>query len=280
MMLESGVNPGDEDPDDIAANPPEPVDEPSKIFQIGKHQGQWLEYDERGVPTKNIKKKKPTKKEKDFLEQEYLDAKKKHGQYCNDVKEWKQRQLQAEAALERKDRFRWCFRQIGVDKNSPIDESELEELLTLLGYASISPAELTSVKKEVSKIVNSDGQLEQTPLRTFVKETFPMLLLEERLRTNEHCNTFEPTALYSPRTWRKKMEKNSLEKSSRPSGDSAKSKSPRKGSSSPRGKKEKGGGSSPRGASSPREKKEKKEKSGGADSPRSKKKESSKKEKK
>merc|ERR1719262_980949 len=103
MMLEASpiTAPAEhEDPDLIEANPPDPVDEPSRFFKIGEHEGKWLEYDERGVPTKDVKKKKPTKKQKDELEQQYLDAKKKHGEYCNSVREWKQRQLDAEAALE------------------------------------------------------------------------------------------------------------------------------------------------------------------------------------
>ncbi len=37
-------------------------------------QGKWAEYDDRGVPTKNIKKKKPAKKENDGLEVFFHDA--------------------------------------------------------------------------------------------------------------------------------------------------------------------------------------------------------------
>ena len=40
--------------------------------QVGEHEGKWSEYDDRGVPAKNLKKKKPTKKEKEVLEAEYL----------------------------------------------------------------------------------------------------------------------------------------------------------------------------------------------------------------
>merc|ERR1712125_223922 len=208
------------------------------------------------------------KKQKDELEQQYLDAKKKHGEYCNSVREWKQRQLDAEAALEKTDRFRWCFRQVGLDKNSPIEESELVELLKLLGYVGISESELGVVRKEALKTANQEGKLDMDSLRIFVKETFPMLLLEERLRTNERCSTFEPTELYSPRTWRLKLGKDgkgggtqerSASKESKRSGDS-KLKSPRskKEKKDKKDKKEEKGAESPRASKAAKSKKEKK----------------------
>merc|ERR1712232_276524 len=221
------------------------------------------------------------KKQKDELEQQYLDAKKKHGEYCNSVREGKQRQLDAEAALEKKDRFRWCFRQVSPDKNSPIDESELVELLKLLGYVGISDTELGIVRKEALKTANGEGKLDMDSLRIFVKETFPLLLLEERLRTNERCSSFEPTELYSPRTWRLKLGKNgkgggtqerSASKESKRSGDSK--------LKSPRSKKERSPSPSPK--EDKKEKKDKKDKKEekGAESPRASKAAKSKKEKK
>merc|ERR1712232_188064 len=130
--------------------------------------------------------------------------------------------------------------------------------------------------------------LDMDSLRLFVKETFPMLLLEERLRTNERCSSFEPTELYSPRTWRLKLGKNgksggATQEQRSASKESAGSK--RSGGSkarSPRGKKERSNSPSPSPKEDKKEKKDKKDKKEekGAESPRASKAAKSKKDKK
>merc|ERR1711879_409602 len=101
-----------------------------------------MEYDERGVPTRNAKKKKPTKKERDQLEQEYLDCKKLWVQYQLDVEAWEQSKVDAENALEKTDRLRWAFRQVGSDKNAPIQVEELDDLFRIMGWQRLSESEL------------------------------------------------------------------------------------------------------------------------------------------
>lgn len=199
----------DDDPDYIAATPPDKIHEPSEHFKIGDHLDLWIEFDERGVPTKNAKKKKPTKKEKDDLEQEYLVAKKNYLGYLKDVEVWEQKKVDSEGSLERSDKFRWAFRQVGPEKNAPLEIDELDELLQIMGWAKISLSELSVVKKGAMGIANGETKLELNALRTFVKETLPMLLLEERLMM-ANVDDLNPEDIYSPRSWRRRLDENGL----------------------------------------------------------------------
>jgi len=224
------------DPDAIAARPPAKAIDAKTHFQIGTHEGKWSEYDDRGVPTKTSKKKKPTKKEKDALENEYLDASKAYQKYLKDVENWEQAKLDAEKALKKSDRLRWSFRQIG-DKHGPIDPDDMEAIIKLMGWNPLSAQEYKVVKKGVIAIANSDSRIELEALRVYVRDVMPIQLLEEKLMC-EQLDSIELEELYSPRTWRGKLEEE-------PPPKKGKKTSPRGSSSSgrqPSAKKPSGGG--------------------------------------
>lgn len=191
------------DPDHIDAHPPSQVHDPKEHFQTGRNEGKWLEYDERGVPTKTIRKKKLTKKEKDALEAEYLEAKKKHQQYLRDIEAWGQRRVDAENALERSDPLRWAFRQIG-EKNGPIKLDELEDFFHIMGWNQLKKREVAMLKKAAMDFAEEDRTLTLEALRIFTKEHMAMHILEERLSKGFDAVTLE--ALYSPRSWRRRVE--------------------------------------------------------------------------
>lgn len=256
---------GENDPDHIAANPPDKCIDPKQHFQVGANQGKWLEYDDRGVPTKNVKKKKPTRKEKDGLEQEYLDAKKKYQQYLKDVEAWEQQKLDAESALEKSDKLRWAFRQIGSDKTSPILVEELEDLFRIMGWDQLTRKELGNMKKTAAEVADSSERLDLDALRLFTGDRMPNRLIEDRLNGSA-VDGFSLEELYSPRTWRRKLE----EAAENGGKKDKKEKKAKKDSASPRGSKSPRGGASPRGGrdggASPRS--EKKKKTRDDDSPR------------
>lgn len=227
--LDSSADPTD--PDTIAQRPPAKAIDAKTFFQVNHHEGKWSEYDERGVPMKNIKKKKPTKKEKDALETEYLDASKAYQKYLKDVENWEQAKLDAEAGLKKSDRLRWAFRQVG-EKQAPIDPDDMETIVKLMGWMPLTSREFRVVKKGVIEVANVDvlHSIELDALRVFVKDTMPILLMEDRL-LSEQLDAIELEELYSPRMWRGKLQEEPP--------PSKKKKSPR---SSPRGKE----GASPR----------------------------------
>lgn len=268
-MAEAGGAVGEDvenDPDVIAVNPPKPVSDPKQFFQVGAHEGKWSEYDERGVPQKNAKKKKLTKKEKDQLETEFLEAKKAHAMYLKAVTDWEQRKVNAEAALERTDRLRWAFRQVGEDKTTPIMIDELEELFRLMGWEKLTKKEATALKKGAQSITESDGKLGLDALRVYTREQMPVILLEERLNLDS-IDDIVVEDYYSPRSWRRKLEDFDGGASPRSKGK----RGTRAGQSTLRGKKSTAGGASPRaggGDASPRSKKSVKAKGDGAASPR------------
>jgi hypothetical protein len=227
------------DPDAIAAKPPEKVIDAKTFFQVGHHEGVWSEYDDRGVPTKNIKKKKPTKKEKEQLESDYLDASKAYQKYLKDVETWEQAKVDAEKALKKSDRLRWVFRQVG-EKQSPIDPDDMETIIKLMGWKALSPKEFKVVTKGMGEIA-TDGKVELASLRTYVRDTMPLQLLEARL-TTESLDTVELEDLYSPRTWRGKLEADPPPKAKKkstaasPRAKSTSGKLSARGSTSARGK--------------------------------------------
>lgn len=253
-----------DDPDYIAATPPLRVDDPRDHFQKGAHEGLWMEFDERGVPMRNIKKKKPAKKERDDLEQEYLNAKKGHLTFLKDIELWEQKKVDAEAALEKRDKFRWAFRRIGDQMNDPLHVEELEDFLRIMEWDKLNDKEMKAVLKNADRATNSEGRLELGPLRNFAKEQIPALVLEERLGKIDSNAVLQVAKIYSPRSWRKQLEGAQMSPRSRAShargktkGDSSSKKDPKKspktsprkdGTSSPRGK-DKDGGSSPAGKS-------------------------------
>mmetsp|Transcript_79960 Transcript_79960/g.232149 ORF Transcript_79960/g.232149 Transcript_79960/m.232149 type:complete len:295 (-) Transcript_79960:105-989(-) len=253
------------DPDVIAAHPPEKAVDPKLHFQVGENEGKWSEYDDRGVPTKNSKKRKPTKKEKDNLEAEFLDAKKKYQQYLKDVEEWQKQLVEAEASLEYSDKLRWAFRQIGPDKKSPIVIDELEDIFRIAGWDELSKREVGRIKKSAAEFADEENRLDLEALRKFTSLQMPVLLLEERL-SGDAVNDLALADLYSPRTWRKKLEDAELvggpkkEKKDKKGKKDAGRSSPR----SPRG----GGASARDGPSSPRGDRKKSRKDGES-SPRS-----------
>jgi len=234
MANDEAVN--ENDPDAIAANPPVKAIDPKQHFRVGANDGKWLEYDERGVPTKNIKKKKPTKKEKDGLETEFLDAKKKYQQYLKDVEEWEQKKLDAENSLEGTDRLRWAMRQVNVknceDKNTPLLVDRLEDLFEVMGWDQLTKKEVTVVKKAARDPDVGGDNLDLETLRRYTKEIMPVKLLEERLKA-DIVEDVKVEDVYSPRTWRGKLDGSKQEKKS--------------GGKSPRGSKSPRGGASPRG---------------------------------
>lgn len=201
-VIPEGLDPND--PDAIALCPPVKAIDAKTYFQTGKHEGQWSEYDDRGVPTKNMKKKKPTKKEKDVLETEYLDQTKAYQKYLNDVEKWEQSKLDAEKALKKSDRLRWAFRQIG-EKQEPIEPDDMETIVRLMGWQALSPKEFKVVKKGVTAIANSNGRVELEALRVYVAEAMAIQLMEELLKCDE-LDAIEVEELYSSRTWRGKLE--------------------------------------------------------------------------
>jgi hypothetical protein len=204
FKLGNGNNTDLNDPDTIAARPPVKAIDAKTFFQVGNHEGKWSEYDERGVPTKNIKKKKPTKKEKEQLETEYLDASKAYQKYLKDVETWEQAKLDAENGLKKSDRLRWSFRQVG-DKHQPIDPDDMETMIKLMGWKALSVKEFQVIRKGLLEITNNDGQIELEALRVFVRDVMPISLLEVRLQ-GEQLDAIELEDLYSPRTWRRKIE--------------------------------------------------------------------------
>lgn len=268
MSLES--NEDSKDPDYIALHPPAQVVNPRDHFKTGANEGKWGEYDDRGVPVKTIKKKKLSKKEKDGLETEYLQARQKHQQYLLDYTSWEQKQVDAENELERTDRLRWAFRQVSTGgKQEPISVEELETFFGVMGWDSMSKREVTMLKKAADES-SDDGFLSIEAIREFCKTVMPVRLLEDRLSRDDT----KVEDYYSPRTWRRKLgddddaKKVKKGKKSKAADDGA-PKSPRSGSKqSPRaGSKQRrgsagsgqGGGASPRGSKSP---------SGGGTSPR------------
>lgn len=270
-----------EDPDYIAQNPPEKVIDCMRYFQVGEHEGKWSEYDDRGVPVKNIKKKKLAKKEQQQVEAEYAAHKKKYDQYLQDVGTWEQAKVDAEAGLETTDPLRWAFRQLGEDKNEPIEVDSLGELFDLMGW-TLGKGELKAVKQDSGKMA-VDSYLDLETLRAYVNENLPKCILEVRLATKA-VNTFDVDQVYSPRTWRlmaaedgsprDKKKKKSSEVAS-PRGGEKKSKKDKDDPASPRGsmrKERKSTAATKEDEASPRSK-VKKEKSEKADdgSPRSKK---------
>lgn len=251
------------DPDNIANCPPDKVIDAKTFFQVGTHEGKWSEYDDRGVPTKNLKKKKPTKKEKEELEVAYLEQAKAYQKYLKDVENWEQAKLDAEKALKKSDRLRWAFRQIG-QKYEPIELDEMETIIKLMGWKALTPKEFKVVRKGLTEIANSKSQIELDALRAYVRDVMPSQLLEERLQS-EQLEAVE-LDIYSPRTWRRKLEEN-------PPPQKKGSKSPRTGSakiSSARGKARKEGAVSPRGGSAPSPRGKKAPAGGSAPSPRGK----------
>jgi len=227
------------DPDAIAAAPPGKVLDAKTWFQVGEHEGKWSEYDDRGVPAKNMKKKKPTKKEKEVLEAEYLDASKAYQKYMKDVEAWEQSKLDSEKALKKSDRLRWSFRQVG-QKHDPIEPDEMETIIKFMGWKSLGLKEFKVIKKGLTEIANESGQIDLESLRVYVREVMPIQLLQERLST-DRLDTIELEDLYSPRSWRKKLEEDPP--------PSKKKKSPRAGGgTSDRGGGGGGGGTSARGS--------------------------------
>lgn len=192
------------DPDYIAANAPAKVVDGKTYFQTGAHEGKWSEYDDRGVPSKNIKKKKPTKKEKEQLETEYIDAQNAYQKYLKEVEKWEQAKLDAEKSLKKNDRLRWAFRQIG-EKLEPIDADDMETLVKLMGWKNMSSKEIKIIQTGVCEFSNLDGRIELERLRAYMKETMPVQLLEERF-FSDRIESFPLDRVYSPRTWRKKIE--------------------------------------------------------------------------
>jgi len=200
--LDPNLDPSD--PDTIAQRPPAKAIDAKAYFQTNHHDGKWSEYDDRGVPTKNIKKKKPTKKEKDALETEYLDASKAYQKYLKDVENWEQAKLDAEKGLKKSDRLRWAFRQVG-EKQAPIDPDDMETVVKLMGWMPLTSREFKIVKKGLNEIANSDRpEIELEALRVFVRDVMPILLMEDRLMC-EQLDAIELEELYSPRTWRGKL---------------------------------------------------------------------------
>lgn len=233
----AGLDPND--PDAIAACPPEKVIDAKTHFQIGKHEGMWSEYDDRGVPQKNIKKKKPTKKEKDALETEYLDASKAYQKYMKDVENWEQSKLDSEKALKKSDRLRWSFRQVG-EKHAPIEPDDMEHIIKLMGWLPLTQAEFKVVKKGLLGVavqVDGSAKVQLEALRVYVRDVMPIDLLEQSRLMSDQLDAIELEELYSPRTWRKKLEDDPPKKKKSPRGSARKdtsSKSPRN-NASPRG---------------------------------------------
>mmetsp|Transcript_107662 Transcript_107662/g.213952 ORF Transcript_107662/g.213952 Transcript_107662/m.213952 type:complete len:261 (+) Transcript_107662:114-896(+) len=244
MSDEEGYPEDENDPDYIAAHPPEKVVDPKTFFKTGENEGKWSEYDERGVPSRTAKKKKPSKKEKDALEVQYLDAKRKYQQYLQEVQAHNLRKMEAEAALEQSDVLRWAFRKIG-DKNSPIILDELEEFFQLVGWGNLRKREISALKKVASEESSSDGEISLEALRTFTQERMAARLIEERLN-RDVFEDIEVQALRSPRAWRRRLEAEPVavakptkeSRSTRKEGDESRSrKSKRDNLESPRGRK-------------------------------------------
>lgn len=193
------------DPDAIAARPPPKAIEPRTYFQVGQHDSKWSEFDERGVPVRNLKKKKPPKKEREVIEAEYLDANRTYKKYLLDVQHWEQAKLDSEAALKQKDRLRWAFRQVG-GKYDPIAPDEMETIVPLMGWKALPENDFKVVRKGLENIANN-GQVELEDLRVYIADTMPIELLQERL-LSEQLDSIKLEDLYSPRTWRKKLDEN------------------------------------------------------------------------
>jgi len=257
------------DPDAIAAKPPAKAIDAKTYFQVGQHEGKWSEYDDRGVPVKNMKKKKPTKKEKEVLETEYLDASKAYQKYLKDVENWEQAKLDSEKELKKTDRLRWSFRQVG-QKHDPIDPDEMETIMKLMGWKPLAKNEFKVVRKGLQEVANAKGQIELEALRDYVKNVMPVALSEERLMS-EQLDSIDLEDIYSPRTWRRKLEENPPPKKSKSSPRSSSArKSMRKttkaedGKTSPR----RNSGASPRGPAKGDGSSSARGKAGGGASPR------------
>lgn len=192
------------DPDYIAAHPPEKVVDPKTFFKTGENEGKWSEWDERGVPSKTSKKKKPSKKEKDALEVQYLDAKRKYQQYLQEMQAFNLKKIEAENSLEQSDPIRWAFRKIGDDKNAPIVLEELEEFFQMLNWNNLRKREVSALKKVVSES-SVDGEVSLEDLRTFMKDKMAPRLVEERLN-RDIFEDIDVKALRSPRAWRRRLE--------------------------------------------------------------------------
>jgi len=197
----TGLDPND--PDAIAGRPPQKAIEPKVYFQQGQHLDKWSEYDERGVPTKNNKKKKPTKKEKDQLESDYLDQSKAYQKYLKDVENWEQAKVDAEKELKKSDRLRWSFRQVG-EKHAPIEFDDMETIIRLMGWKPVTGQEMKVIRKGLGSIA-TDDKIELEPLRVFVKEVMPVDLMMDKLLSDQ-LDQIDLEDLYSPRTWRTKLE--------------------------------------------------------------------------
>lgn len=248
------------DPDHIAANPPPKALDPKQYFQTGSHAGQWMEYDERGVPTKTIKKKKVAKKVKDGLDAEYLEARKKYQQYLKDVEDWEQRVTDAENALEQSDKIRWAFRKLGSDKNSSIAVDDLDELFRIMNW-NFPKKEVSMLKKNTQDLLDASDLIALDALRTFTAERMPVLLIEERLGAGSLVD-LNVEDIYSPRTWRGKLSEYDVQVTGKKEKEKKEKKTKKDDAMSPRGTRKKtqnaddikapSGSKSPRGGSSPR----------------------------
>merc|ERR1712100_943675 len=160
-----------------------------------------------------------------------------------DVEQWEQRKLDAENALEKTDRLRWAFRQIGEEKNSPILIDELEDFFEKMGWSQLTKKEISAVKKVARDPELGGDSLDLQALRKYTNEIMPVRLLEGRLKADV-VEEINPEEIYSPRTWRGKLDA----KKDGKGGKSPRSKSPKspRGDKSPRDR-EDGGARSPRG---------------------------------
>lgn len=212
----AGLDPND--PDSIASKPPTKAIEPKQYFQQGQHLDKWSEYDERGVPIKNNKKKKPTKKEKDQLESDYLDQSKAYQKYLKDVENWEQAKVDAEKDLKKSDRLRWSFRQVG-EKHAPIEFDDMETVIKLMGWKAVAGQEMKVIRKGLG-LIATDDKIELEPLRVYVKEVMPVDLMMDKLLSDQ-LDQIDLEDLYSPRTWRTKLEADPPPASSKKPGKAA-----------------------------------------------------------
>jgi len=241
---------GEDDPDYILKNPPEEQTDPSVYFKTGIHDGKWTEWDDKGIPTKNDKKKKLAKKEIEAVTTEWQQQKAKFEQYQQDVENWKQRQIDAEAALEKTDRLRWCFRQLGDDKNEPIGVSEVSELFAKMGW-DMTKNEIKAVEKDILQVAEDDETLGLKSLRDYIDGgKLSHCMLDLKMRHNEIIE-YDVVSLYSPRSWRKKLDEEDA-------GDRKKKK--KKDDASPRSPKEKKDKKEKKEGKEKKDKKDKKEK--------------------
>eukprot|EP00933_Yihiella_yeosuensis_P035973 TRINITY_DN2966_c0_g2_i3.p1 TRINITY_DN2966_c0_g2~~TRINITY_DN2966_c0_g2_i3.p1 ORF type:complete len:272 (-),score=76.34 TRINITY_DN2966_c0_g2_i3:2529-3344(-) len=194
----------EEDPDYLEAHPPEEIPTPQQHFELGSHAGKWSEYDERGVPIKNMSKKKPSRKEKESMEAEYMEAKRKYQQYLKDVAIWDDKKVEAERLLQKKDPMRWAFRRVGPDKHAPVPVIDLKDFYSRMGWDAPSWKEMLAIKKAALRVADEDECLSLEVLREFVKHELPRCLLESRLEGN--LNDIDVLDTFSPRGWRRVIE--------------------------------------------------------------------------